>query len=84
MLWEEYPGYQKTQARLIGFLLLLVLIVCVSVLLLNRMWELLGGLLLFLGAVLLAVAILVGGAWLLVPRFTRRLGRDTQEDNQDV
>ena len=85
MMWEEHPEYQKAQARLIGFLLLLLLIVCVVSFIVARDWDSLKQVLLFAGAFVFVLCLFSGGAWILVKIFTRKHADDTKvEDNHDA
>ena len=72
MMWEEHPEYQKRQARLVGWLLLLLFIVYVASSIMARDWDLLEQILLFTGTFLGALGLLVGCVWMLVKFFTRK------------
>jgi hypothetical protein len=71
-MWEEHPEYQKSQARMIGIGLLLLLIAGVAYCISERDWDLLRLVLLLAGALLFSLALLSGTAWLVVRIITRR------------
>ncbi|MBP9900150.1 MAG: hypothetical protein V9H26_18935 [Verrucomicrobiota bacterium] len=79
-MWEEQPEYQKSQAKLIGVVLGLLFIYGVVYCISERDWDLLGQVLLFAGALVVAIGLLSGTAWLLVKIFTRGRRRDSDED----
>ena len=79
-MWDEHPESQKAQAKLIGVILVLLFIYGVVYCILERDWDLLGQVLLFAGALVVAIGLLSGTAWLLVKIFTRGRRRDSDED----
>ena len=72
MIWEDHPEYQKQQARWIGGLLLLLLVVCVVSFIASRDWDSLKQVLLLTGAFILVLGLFSGSAWLVVRIFTKK------------
>jgi uncharacterized membrane protein len=85
MMWEEHPEYQKAQARLIGVLLLLLLIVSVVSLAVAHDWDSLKQVLLFAGAFIIALGLVFCVVWMLMKIFTRKNADDAKiEDSHDA
>ncbi len=81
-MWEEHPSYQKQQAVMIGLLVLGCIIWCAGSAIANHDWQLLRQVLLFTGALPLALGLLSGTVWLLVRIFTR-VRRSRAEDKRE-
>jgi len=65
-MWEEQPGHQKLQARIIGVLLGGLLVLYVGWSLVGHDWGLLKQVLLMAAAVVIVLGLLPGGMWLLL------------------
>jgi formate hydrogenlyase subunit 3/multisubunit Na+/H+ antiporter MnhD subunit len=84
-MWEEHPQYQKSQMRLIGIVVALLIAIYVVSAVSNHDWNLLGQILLFVGAFAVAFGLLFVFVWLLVKIFTRRQADSTKiEKNHDI
>src|ERR1043165_1422142 len=70
-MWEEHPAYQKAQAKMIGIGVVLLFICGVVYAVSTRDRELLRTVCLIAGALIFALTLLSGTAWLLVRLFTR-------------
>jgi hypothetical protein len=70
-MWEEHPEYQKAQAKMIGLIVLAVLLLYLGFAIMHRDWDLLKTTLKVAAALIIALGILSGSAWLLVRFFTR-------------
>jgi len=78
-MWEEHPWYQKQQMKTIGVLIVVLFVVYVGYAVSEHDWHLLRQILLYGAALLIAMGLLSGTAWLLVKIFTRGQTKDPQE-----
>ena len=83
-MWEEHPEYQKSQALMVGVLVLMLFGLYVGFAIVNRDWDLLRKTLLLAGALVGVLGLLSGLAWLVVKIFTRGRTRGSQEKKNDV
>jgi hypothetical protein len=82
-MWEEHPENQKKQARLTGIIILLLLALFLGYAVVHHDWDLFRQTLLIAGALVTAIGILSGAAWLLVRILSRRR-RDRDQKGHDV
>ncbi len=71
-MWEEHPSYQKQQAAIIGLIVLALVLLYLGYAAVHRDWDLFTGTLKFAAALLIALGILSGSAWVIVRLLTRR------------
>ena len=77
-MWEEHPEYQKSQARMIGLLILGAFIYYLGSAIIDRDWELFKNTLKAGGCFLTALGILSGSVWILVKLFTRQPSKSSR------
>jgi len=83
-MWEEHPSYQKSQAMMVGVIVLAIFLLYASFAIVNHDWDLLRKTLLFAGALVGVVGFLSGLAWLAVKIFTHGRRSDTKERKNDA
>jgi hypothetical protein len=72
VMWEEHPEYQKNQAKLVGIVLLLILMLYTAFFIIERDWGYLIKFWLVVGGIVVGMGLTVGLVWLLVKIFTRK------------
>ncbi len=82
-MWEEHPEYQKSQMRLIGIGVALLVAIYIIYAVSDRDWSLLRQILLFVGAFVFVLGLFSGSAWLLVKILSRK-HRTKIEDRHDA
>jgi hypothetical protein len=80
-MWEEHPEYQKSQMRLIGWIVASVIVLYLAWAAVHRDWEMFRGICLVVGGVILVLSLVVGCVWLLIKILTRRHTKATKSEN---
>jgi len=70
-MWEEHPEYQKSQMRLIGWIVAAVIVYFLIWAAVQREWDIFFDICLVVGGVALVLSLLVGLVWLVVKILTR-------------
>ncbi len=78
-MWEEHPEYQKRQARMIGLIVLALLLLYLGYAIIHRDRNVLKTTLQVAAAVIIALGVLSGSAWLVVRFFTRPRSRPPRQ-----
>jgi len=83
-MWEEHPEYQKHQAKMIGGLIVLVLVLSIGYCIKKQDRDLLKNVLELAAAFLVGLALLPIFAWLIVKLLKRSTSNPTPKQKDDV